>query len=77
MHELLLSPDQALAGLPAVVVDAAAADRFTSGMPVATAAPGPDGLVRVYGAGGETDFLGVGEQVKPGTIAPKRVFARQ
>ena len=77
LRETLLTPDQALAGLPAVHVDATAADLFRAGMPVATAAVEAEGLVRVYGAGGETDFLGVGEQAKPGTIAPKRVFARQ
>lgn len=75
LRELLLAPDAALAGFPAVEVDRETADRFCSGMAVSSDTTAAAGLVRVYG--GDRDFLGVGEQVQPGTVAPKRVFARQ
>lgn len=68
----LLPPDRALAGLPAVTIDAGAADRFCQGMPVAAAAG--DGLVRVYGPRGRSDFLGVGRSAGEGSVAPKRLF---
>ena len=73
LRERLLRPDAALCELPAVAVDGAAAERFRQGQVVAAGAPA--GLVRVYGPGGDEDFLGVGEAAGGGSIAPKRVFA--
>ena len=75
LREHLLRPDTALAGMPAVAVDAAAAERFQSGQAVQATAVSP-GLVRVYGPAGDEDFLGVGEAAGGGSVAPKRVFAR-
>ena len=75
LREQLLRPDAALAGLPAVAVDAGAAERFRSGQVVEAAAVSP-GLVRVYGPAGDEDFLGVGVAAGGGSVAPKRVFAR-
>ena len=71
----LLPPDSALTSFVAVAVDADAADRFRHGQGVRAAEIEERGLVRVYGPGGDEDFLGVGEVADGGTIAPRRVFA--
>lgn len=76
LRERLLRPDAALSGLPDIAVDEEAAARFRSGQAVAAAAPVADGLVRVYGPGGNEDFLGVGVVAGGSSVAPKRVFAR-
>lgn len=75
LRQRLLRPDAALAGMPAVSVDEAAAERFRSGQ-VVEAMSTTDGLVRVYGPAGDEDFLGVGEAAGGSSVAPKRVFAR-
>ncbi len=68
----LLPPDAALVALPAVEIDAGASEKFCGGQAVSAAA-GKDGdLVRVYGPGDR--FLGVGERVGNGSLAPRRVF---
>jgi tRNA pseudouridine55 synthase len=74
LRERLLTPDSALAGLPPISLDGAAAGRFRQGMAVEAAAA-EVGLIRVYGPGGEAEFLGVGEATGDGRVAPKRVFA--
>jgi len=71
----LLAPDSALEAFPAVVVDAAAAQRFSGGQAVAGAGTGETGLARVYGDGER--FLGVGELSGNGEVAPRRVFQLQ
>jgi tRNA pseudouridine55 synthase len=76
LRQRLMSPDTALAGLPAVSVDATAALRFREGQVVKTSMPVVPGLVRVYGPGDEKDFLGVGEIASGSSVAPKRVFAK-
>ena len=72
LTERLLTPDSALQAFPAVVVDAAAAMRFSGGQAVAVAATAATGLARVYGDGER--FLGVGELPGDGQVAPRRVF---
>ncbi len=68
----LLPPDVALASMPGVVIDAAAAEKFCGGQAVEAAADAAEGLARVYV--GEQDFLGVGELTGDGWLAPRRVF---
>jgi tRNA pseudouridine55 synthase len=68
----LLPPDQALLGLPAVVLGGAEGYGFRAGQAVAVPQEGATGLVRVYGPGDE--FLGVGELSGDGGLAPRRVF---
>ena len=68
----LMSPDVALAGLPAAELEIGDGARFKAGQSVRLAADGGTGLMRVYAAGGE--FLGVGERFGDGTLAPRRVF---
>ena len=70
----LLPPDVALAELPAVDLDAAGVEAFRQGKIVGLDETQERGLARVYGPGGEQDFLGVGELAGDGTVAPKRVF---
>ena len=72
LTERLLTPDSALQALPAVVVDAAAAQRFSGGQAVVVAGTSATGLARVYGDGER--FLGVGELPGDGQVAPRRVF---
>ena len=76
LRDRLMPPDAALEGLPAVEIGPDAVERFRSGQAVAVDNAAAIGLVRVYGPGGDTDFLGVGEIAAVGTVAPKRVFAR-
>ena len=74
LRERLLTPDVALVTLPSVALDEVAAGRFRQGQQVPLSGPGGDGLARVYGPGGEVDFIGVGEFAGDGRLAPKRVF---
>lgn len=69
----LLSPDAALKNIPARHVESAAARRFCRGQAVAPLENGHFGLVRVYGA--DSEFLGVGEIMAGGQLAPRKVFA--
>jgi len=74
LRESLMPPDSALAGLPEVCLDGMDAERFCGGQPVAAGEGGATGLARVYGA--EHVFLGVGELLGDGRLAPRRVFGR-
>ena len=74
LRDRLLPPDVALAEFPAVGVDAAGVEAFRMGKIVAIEESQEQGLARVYGPGGEEEFLGVGELAANGTVAPKRVF---
>ncbi len=70
----LLPPDRALAGLPELVLGGADAERFCSGQAIEAGGSAVRGLARVYGEG--RIFLGVGEVLPDGRIAPRRVFGR-
>lgn len=72
LRDRLLAPDVALLHLEAVNVDTQAAARFSDGQAVAGSGATGDGLVRVYDA--SQHFLGVGEFLANGTVAPRRVF---
>lgn len=70
---LLLPPDTLLARLPAVVIDAESARRFSLGQQVSIVPAVSDaGMCRVYG--GER-FLGVGRSDGGGRLAPLRLAA--
>lgn len=68
----LLPPDAALGGLPALELDAIAADKFSTGQEISMPGAAGSGLVRVYERGDK--FRGVGELTEDGRLAPKRVF---
>jgi len=68
----LQGPDSALAGRPAVRLDAGQHRVFTHGQPVTVpAAPDGDGVVRVYGGDGR--FVGVGLRCGA-TVRPERLL---
>ncbi len=70
----LLPPDVALIEFPAIDLDSAGVEAFRQGKTVGFDGTREQGLARVYGPGGEQEFLGVGELAGDGTVAPKRVF---
>jgi tRNA pseudouridine55 synthase len=71
LDALLQAPDAVLPDLPEVVLDEDGAGRITCGQqiesPIAEAGP-----VRVYGP--ERAFLGLGEVLEDGRLAPRRLF---
>lgn len=71
----LMPPDVALEAFPAVTLGTGAEERFSGGQAVAVAPEKPSGLARVYGV--SEQFLGVGELVGNGQLAPRRVFLMQ
>jgi len=75
LRERLLAPDVALQEFPSVTLEKGADERFSGGQAVPVAAKSRAGLARVYGA--RDRFLGVGELVGEGTLAPRRVFLMQ
>lgn len=75
LQERLLAPDIALQGLPSVTLEQGADERFTGGQSVSVSADSHLGLTRVYAA--SQRFLGVGELVGDGQLAPRRVFLMQ
>ena len=72
LRQRLLPPDQALMALPEVRVDGDEIDRFRGGQAAASTASDRAGLARVYGD--NAVFLGVGELIGDGRVAPRRVF---
>ena len=72
LRAALLPPDVALTAMPAVEIEAADGDRFSGGQAVQVAAGEDSVLVRVYATGRQ--FLGVGELIGDGRVAPRRVF---
>ncbi len=72
LEQRLMAPDVALQGFPAVTLEQGADERFTGGQLVSVLTNGHSGLARVYAA--SERFLGVGELVGGGQLAPRRVF---
>lgn len=70
----LQRPDKALTALPGVTLDAEQGTKFRGGQAVLPAAEGASGLARAYGP--DDDFLGVGEWLPDGRLAPRRVFQK-
>ncbi|MGI9234864.1 MAG: tRNA pseudouridine(55) synthase TruB, partial [Woeseiaceae bacterium] len=75
LRERLLSPDVALEGFPSVTLEEGIDARFSGGQSVHVAEKSRTGLARVYGS--KERFLGVGELVGDGQLAPRRVFLMQ
>jgi len=71
----LLPADVALADFPEVSLGPEDARRFCGGQAVSVEIEVQEGLARVYEAG--KSFLGVGELVGDGVLAPRRVFLTQ
>jgi tRNA pseudouridine55 synthase len=72
LDSLLIPADSALKQFSAVTLSATEAHYLLNGNPVGHAAKGIEGLVRVYDK--QQGFLGVGEVLPDGRIAPKRLF---
>lgn len=70
----LLPVDTALAHLPAVRLDGAAARRLTQGQAVAVDGMTVSDWVRIYGPNDQ--FLGLGQCVEPNRLQPRRLFVR-
>jgi tRNA pseudouridine55 synthase len=71
LRERLLAPDIALVEMPAVEITDEQRARFVQGQQMDVSSAGT-GEVRVYSANGQ--FLGVGELIGEGRLAPRRVF---
>lgn len=73
--DALLTPmDGPLTALPEVSIGEAASFYLKQGQPVLVPNGPRDGMVRVYGTGGL--FLGIGEMLDDGRLAPRRVVVR-
>lgn len=75
LRDKLLPADVALADFPAVTLGAEDAQRFCGGQAVPAEIEAQKGLARVYEVGER--FLGVGELLEEGILAPRRVFLTQ
>jgi tRNA pseudouridine55 synthase len=74
LDDLLIAVDEALPGLPAIQLDAAAQDSVLQGRAVPVRGPGAS-QVRMYGVGGR--FLGLGRMSAEGVrLAPERIMVR-
>lgn len=75
---LLLSPDVALSGLPEVNLGQDTAHYFRQGQAVWIPQAPVEGLLRIYSRNGGQAFLGIGQVLEDGRIAPKRlIFAEK
>jgi tRNA pseudouridine55 synthase len=72
LDELLIPIDSALITFPAVNLNQDQSGYVCQGNPVQVAVPPPAGFCRIYDA--QARFVGVGEALKDGRIAPKRLF---
>ncbi len=75
LRQRLLPPDIALTAFPDERLTLPLGERFIAGQAVSGATDGRQGLVRVYGPG--DCFLGIGECLGDGRLAPRRVFLNQ
>lgn len=69
---ILLPVDAALRDLPEIILDQTSAHFLMQGQPVWKSGNVPAGLIRIYTQTGE--FLGLGERLDDGKIAPKRLL---
>ncbi len=72
MDALLLPMDEALAQWPAIQLTENLAFYVRQGQPVLVPQAPTEGLVRLFGAG--RDFIGVGEILDDGRVAPRRLL---
>ena len=70
----LLAGDVMLTDLPAIELETALASRIRNGVRVALSTPDLSGWVRIYGPGNE--FMGLGEVMPDGTLAPRRLVSQ-
>ena len=75
LDETLLPPDNAVAFLPRAALTDDAAYYFTRGQPVLVPRAPSSGLLRLYAAGDR--FIGLGEILDDGRVAPRRLFHLQ
>jgi len=71
---VLLPPDTALAGLPAVELADHDVARLQQGQAIAVVSAGEEGPVRVYGSGG---FVGVGQRQADGVLRARRLLSTE
>jgi len=72
LDQLLLGTDSMLRNAPALMLHESVAFYFRQGQPVMVPRAPTEGRVRIYAESG--DFLGAGEVLDDGRIAPKRLF---
>lgn len=72
LDRLLIPADEGLSDLPDVMLSADAAYYLCRGQPVRTPSAPTSGWVRLYAK--EAGFLGVGQVLADGRVAPKRLF---
>lgn len=78
LDAFLLSPDAALAGWPEVSLSQDTAHYFCRGQAVWIPQAPVEGLLRIYSREGGQAFLGIGQVLEDGRIAPKRlIFAEK
>jgi tRNA pseudouridine55 synthase len=73
LDRVILPTDSALTGYPAISLDADSTFHIRHGHPVFVAHAPPEGWFRIYGADGL--FLGLGEVLDDGRVAPRRLLA--
>ncbi|HET20242.1 MAG TPA: tRNA pseudouridine(55) synthase TruB [Chromatiales bacterium] len=73
LDRVILPTDSALTGYPAISLDADSTFRIRHGHPVFVAHAPTEGWFRIYGADGL--FLGLGEVLDDGRVAPRRLLA--
>ncbi len=73
LDALLLPPDRAVVSLRSVALDARSAYYLRQGQPVLAPHAPTGGMVRLYGA--DAAFLGLGEVLDDGRVAPRRLIA--
>ena len=75
LRRRLLAPDVALRSFPSVSLSEGADEQFSGGQAVSIGDVNPGGLARVYGP--RERFLGIGELMGDGQLAPRRVFKKK
>jgi len=75
LDALLMPADEAVADWPEILLSRSEAWYLCQGHVVNAASTGTAGLVRLYDEG--RSFLGVGEVLRDGRVAPKRLFGAQ
>ena len=74
LHPLLLAADTAIQSMPAVTLSAASVFYLRTGQAVMVSDRQIQGMVRIFSASGE--FLGIGEMLEDGRVAPKRLLSQ-
>ena len=75
LDELLLSPSAALPDWPSVELTEISASYLRQGQPVQIAQAPTEGWVRIFSESQEPAFIGVGEIMEDGRVAPRRLVA--